>query len=65
MSLKNKELELLKPDQMDMYQSNIYRKDLILLHFNDEPEVQEKQQVTDLQSPVSIFARYVAILSSN
>ena len=65
MSLKNKELEPLKPVQMDMYQSNIYRKGLILLHFNDEPEVQEKQQVTDLESPVSIFAHYLAILSSN
>ena len=39
--------------QMNIYQSNTYRKDLSWLHFNNEPKVQERQQVKDQQSCIS------------
>ena len=48
--LKNKEVEPVEPVQTKIYQSNTYRKDLSWLHFNDEPRVQERQQVKDEQS---------------
>ena len=44
-SLENKKVETVEPVQMNTYQSNIYRKDLRWLHFDDEPRVQERQQV--------------------
>ena len=34
--------EPLQPVQMNIYQSNTYIKDLTLLHFNNEPRVQER-----------------------
>ena len=40
---------------MAIYQSNTYRKDLSWLHIHDEPRVQERQQVKDQQSYISIF----------
>ena len=40
--LKRNEVEPVEPVQMNIYQSNTYRKDLHLLHFNDEPRVQER-----------------------
>ena len=36
-TLENKEVEPAEPDQMNIYESNTYRKDLSWLHFNDEP----------------------------
>ena len=33
---------------MNISESNTYRKDLSWLHFEDEPRVQEKQKVKDL-----------------
>ena len=53
--LRNKEVEPVEPVQMYMYQSNTYRKDLSWLHFNNEPKVQEWQQVKDQQSYISVF----------
>ena len=49
------EVDPVEPVQMHIYQSNIYRKDLSWLHFNDEPRVQKRRQVLDQQSytPVS------------
>ena len=44
-----------KPVQMNIYQSNTYRKDLSWLHFDDEPWVQGRQQVKDQQSYISVF----------
>ena len=38
----NKEVEPVEPVQMNMYQSNTYRKDLSWLHLDDEPRVQER-----------------------
>ena len=51
--------------QMNIYQSNTYRKDLSWLHFNDEPRVQEKQRVKDQQSCISVFVAYPTNSSSN
>ena len=37
--LEKKELEPVEPVQMNIYQSDTYRKDLSWLHFDDEPRV--------------------------
>ena len=37
-------MEPVDPVQMNIYQSNTYRKDFSCLHFNDEPRLQERQQ---------------------
>ena len=63
-SFKNKEVQPVEPVQMKTYQSNTYRKDL-KLHFDNEPLVQERQQVKDQQSHISIFVAYLTITSSN
>ena len=44
-----------------VYQSNICRKDLHWLHFDDEPRVQQRQQVKDQQSCKSFFVAYPTI----
>ena len=46
-TLKKKEVEPVESVVKNIYQSNIYRKDLSWPHFNYEPRVQEKQQVQD------------------
>ena len=51
--------------QMNIYQSNTYGKDLCWLHFDNEPRVQERQQVKDEQSCISIFVAYPPIPSNN
>ena len=53
-SLEKKEVEPIELVLKDIYQSNTYRKDLRWPHFNNEPRVQEKQQVKD-QTCISIF----------
>ena len=45
--LENKEVQPVEPVQMNMYQSNTYRKDLSWLNVDDESRVQERQQVKD------------------
>ena len=40
--LKRNKVEPVEPIQMNIYQSNMYRKDLHLLHFDNEPRVQER-----------------------
>ena len=42
-----------------------YRKDSSWLHFNDKSRVQERQQVKDQQSCISVFVAYPTIPSSN
>ena len=39
------EVETVRPVQMNIFQINNYKKDLDWLYFDDEPRVQEKQQV--------------------
>ena len=46
------------PLQMNICQSNTHKKNLSWLHFDDEPRVQERQQVKDQQSCISVFAAY-------
>ena len=52
---------------MNIYQSNTYRKDLSRLQFVNEPRVQEREQVKDQQSYISVFEVYllVATLGNN
>ena len=37
---------------MNIYQSNTYRNNLSWLHFDDEPRVQERQQVKELSKTI-------------
>ena len=53
-SLENKEVEPIQPVQMNIYQSNTYKKDLSWLYFNSEAKVQERQQTKD-SSPAYPF----------
>ena len=57
------EVEQAEPVQINMYQSNTYRKDLSWLHFDDEARVQERQQVKNLQPYISVFVVYPTISS--
>ena len=58
-------MELVEAVQMNIYQSNMYRKDLSWLHLEDELRVQERQQVKNQQSYIFIFVAYPTIPSSN
>ena len=58
-------MEPVEPVLKNIYQSNTYRKDLSWPHFNDEPRVQEKQQVKDQQSCKSLFVACPTIPSSS
>ena len=58
-------MEPVQPGQMNIYQSNTNRKDLRWLYFDDEPRVQEKQQVKDQQSCIPFFITYIKIPRSN
>ena len=49
----------------NIYQSNTYKKDLSWLHFDNEPRVQEKQQVKDQQSCIFVFVACLTVPSSN
>ena len=42
LSLERKNVEPVEPVQMNINESNAYRKGLSWLHFNDEPRVQER-----------------------
>ena len=46
-SLDKKEVELVEPVQINIYQSNTYGKDLSWLDFDDESSGQERQQKKD------------------
>ena len=47
---ENKEVEPVEPVQTNIYQRNIYRKEVSQLHFDDSARVQEKLQTKDEQS---------------
>ena len=57
-SRENEELKPVKPVQMKIYQSNIYRKYLNWLHYDDDPSVQKKQ-LKEQQSYISVFVAYL------
>ena len=58
-------MEPVEPVLKNIIQSNTYRKDLNWSHFDDEPRVQEKQQVKDLQSCILAFVALLIIPISN
>ena len=64
-SIENKEVEPVQSVHMNIYQSNNYRKDLSWLHFDDEPRVQERQQVKNQQFCISVFVAYPTIPNSS
>ena len=47
-SLEKKEVEPVEPVQVNIHQSDTYRKELSWLCFYNEPRVQERQQVKEL-----------------
>ena len=48
-------MEPVQPFQMNIYKSNTYRKYLSWLHFGNEPRVQERQQMEDQRTCISVF----------
>ena len=58
-------MEPVKPVQMNIYQSNTNRKDLSWIHFDDKPRLQERQNMKDQQSYVSISVAYLKISSTS
>ena len=62
---RKKEAEPVEPVPKTIYKSNAYRKDLSWSHFDDEPRVQEKQQVKDQESCIFAFVACLTIPSSN
>ena len=63
--LEKKEVEPVEPVLKNIYQSNTYRKDLSWTHFDNVLRVQEKQQVKDQQSCISVFVACLTHPSSN
>ena len=59
------EVETIMPVQMNIFQSKTYRKDFSWPHFDNEPKVQEWQQVKDQQSYTSVFVAHLTIPSSS
>ena len=58
-------MELVEPVRINIYESSSYKKDLSWLNFHDEPRVQDRQQVKDHQSYISIFVAYLTLPSSS
>ena len=59
------EVESVEPVLKNIYHSNTYRKDLSWPHLDDEPRVQEKQQVKDQQPCIFVFVACLTIPSRN
>ena len=53
-SHENKEAEPVEPVQMNIYQHNIYRKDLTRLYFDHEPRVQERHTLSEGETVLHI-----------
>ena len=58
-------MEPVEPNLKNIYRKVTYRKDLSWPHFDNEPKVQEKQQVKDQQSCIFAFVACLTIPSSN
>ena len=52
------------PGQMNIYQSNTYRKYLSWPHFDDEPRAQERQKMKEQQTYISVSVIYLTYPSS-
>ena len=55
---ENRKMEPVWTVQMNIYQSNTYRKDLTSLNVNNEPKVQERQQMNNQQSNIPVSVAY-------
>ena len=55
-SYEKKEVEQIEPVLKNICQCDTYKKRLSWSHFDDEPRVQEKQQVKHQQSCIFVFA---------
>ena len=64
-SYEKKEVEQVEPVLKNIYKCNTYKKGVSWPHFNDEPRVQEKQQVKHQQSCIFVFVACLIIPSSN
>ena len=64
-SLEKREVEPVGPVLKNIYQSNTYRIDLSWPHFENEPRVQEKEQVKDQQSCIFVVVACLTIPGSN
>ena len=64
-SFENQEVEPVEPNQTNIYQTNTFRKNVSRLNFDDEPRVQEWQQVKDQLSCICVFVAHQTIRSSN
>ena len=63
--LEKREMEPVEPVLKNIYQNSTNRKELSWPHFDDEPRVQENQQVKDQQSCLFVFVACLTISSSN
>ena len=61
---KNDEVGSGQPVQINIYQSNNYRKGLYWLNFNNKPWVEERHQLKDQQSHTQVSIAYPIYLSS-
>ena len=59
------EVDPVVPVQMNIHQSNTYRKDLSWLRFEDMRRVQERQQVLDQQSYLPVSVTWLTYSSSS
>ena len=57
-------MEPAEPVLMNIYQCNSYRNNSSWLHFNDDSSVQERGEVKDQQSHISVFVAYQTIPGS-
>ena len=64
-SHEKKEVEPVELALKNIYQSNTYRKDLSWPYLDNEPRVQEKQQVKDQQACTFVFVARLTIPGSN
>ena len=64
-SLENKDMTPVEQVQMNVNKSNTYRKDLTWLHLDNDPRVQEGQQVKEQQPCISVFVAYLTFSRSS
>ena len=62
---ENEETEPVHPAQMNIHQSNTYRKDLSWLHVSSEPRVHERLQAEDQKPFIPAIVAYQTYPSSS
>ena len=58
-------MEAVQPVYMNMYQIDIFRKDISWVHLHDEPRVQEKEQVKIQQFYITVSVAHPTNPSDN